>query len=366
MVVGGLGSGVWIIGRRYAHHARNSGYEGFNRILRLPIVGVPAQNRFSSSIWGWRLDRAVARLARRPFYSARLFLNEVAVAAHMMTRRGALYHAIYGDTDIHILGKVASATGNRLAVSYHEPPENLEYMDVSKELVSTFSAVILICETQRPFFEAMMPSSRIYVVPHSIDTAFFNPSYPLTREPVCITVGNHLRDFVMLERAMMRVWSQVPEVRLIAIGTRRTKDKANPQMRLNDPRVEYLDGIDDRALLMAYHRARLALLPLKAATANNALLEALACGLPLISTNCGGIQEYIGQNAGMIVPPNDPDQFASAILELIPARSPAHFMGANARKRALRFDNAVVGHQMKLVYEKILNARQDSRVSVSN
>ena len=213
----------------------------------------------------------------------------------------------------------------------------------------------------------MLPSSQIYVVPHSIDTAFFNRSSPLSKEPVCITVGNHLRDFVMLERAMTRVWRQVPDVRLIAIGTRRAKDKANPQMSLSDPRVEYLDGIDDRALLTAYHRARLALLPLKGATANNALLEALACGLPVISTNCGGIAEYMGQNAGMIVPPNDPDQFASATLELIPASSSAELMGANARKRAQRFDNAVVAQQMKLVYEKILSARPNSRVSlVSN
>ena len=139
MVAGGLGSGMWIVGRGYAHHARSSGYEGFNRILRLPIVGVPLQEPLFVKDWGWRLDRAVARLARRPFYSARLFLNEVAVAAHMVTRRGALYHAIYGDTDIHFLGKIASATGNRLVVTYHEPAENLEYMDVSKELVSTFS-----------------------------------------------------------------------------------------------------------------------------------------------------------------------------------------------------------------------------------
>jgi glycosyltransferase involved in cell wall biosynthesis len=274
----------------------------------------------------------------------------------MSIRRGALYHAVYGDTDIHILGKVASATGNHLAVTFHEPPKNLEYLNISPELVRTFSAVILVCEAQRPYFETMVSPPVTYVVPHGIDTSFFSSASPLTEEPVCITVGSHLRDFPTLEAAMVRVWSKRPDVRLIAVGTRRTKDKANPHMTLDDPRIEYLDGIDDRTLLEAYHQARVALIPVTAATANNALLEAMACGLPIVSTDCGGIPEYMGSEAGLTVPPGDSEQFAAAILGLIPSSSSASNIGAAARQRARGFDFVAVANRMMEVYRNILVA----------
>ena len=76
-----LKSRVWIIGKRYGHHAKNAGYEGFNRALGLRTVPLPAENRFFSSLWGWRIDQAVARLAGRRFYSLGIFANEAAVAA---------------------------------------------------------------------------------------------------------------------------------------------------------------------------------------------------------------------------------------------------------------------------------------------
>lgn len=344
-------SSVRIFGGRYSHHARNSGYEGFNRILHLPTIG-DLSSRISSGRWGSKLDRVMARMSGRRLYSIKLFLNELVTAAHMVCQKGVLYHALYADTDVHILGRIASATGNKLAVTFHEPPGGLEYLKISKELLSTVSAVILVCEAQRSYFESMVPPDRIFVVPHGIDTSFFSRSSPLNKEPVCITVGNHYRDFAMLGRAMSRVWSQRSDVRFIAVGIGRPSDLCSAGQ---DPRIQYLDGIDDCELLATYHRARVALLPLKAATASNALLEAMACGLPIITTRCGGTAEYIGEDGGVMIPPSDPDQFAAAILKLVPADSSAEAIGENARKRVRKFDYAVVARQMKAVYEAVLD-----------
>jgi glycosyltransferase involved in cell wall biosynthesis len=292
-------------------------------------------------------------MARRRIYSVNLFLNEATIAIHMAGRRDVLYHAIYADTDVHILGRAASATGNKLALTFHEPPGGLEFLSISKELLRDVSAVILVCEAQRSYFESMVPSDRIYVIPHGIDTSFFRRASALSKDPVCITVGNHYRDFVTLERTMEYVWSKRPDVRLIAIGTGRPP---NSHITINDPRVEYLQDVDDHALLAAYQQARVALLSLKAATASNALLEAMACGLPTITTNCGGIPEYVGKDGGILISPNDPRRFAAAILDLIPADSVAEAIGANARKRACQFDYTVVADQMKKVYETVLAA----------
>jgi len=44
-------------------------------------------------------------------------------------------------------------------------------------------------------------------------------------------------------------------------------------------------------------------------------LEAMACGLPIIATNVGGISEIMKEECGKLVPPNSPDVLAEAILE---------------------------------------------------
>ena len=42
----------------------------------------------------------------------------------------------------------------------------------------------------------------------------------------------------------------------------------------------------------------------------------MACGLPVVATNVGGIGEVLMEKFGKLVPPNEPELFAKAVLEL--------------------------------------------------
>ncbi len=88
-----------------------------------------------------------------------------------------------------------------------------------------------------------------------------------------------------------------------------------------------------------------------------AVLEALSTGLPVVTTNVGGIPETIenGKN-GFLVEPFNPKQFADRILYLLEHPTEASEMGSLARKTILeRFDWRIVVKDVLKVYDEALS-----------
>lgn len=64
------------------------------------------------------------------------------------------------------------------------------------------------------------------------------------------------------------------------------------------------------------------------------IIEAMACGKPVISTNVGSPKEIITPETGILIEPNRPDILADEIMKLLGNPSKMKKMGENARKRA--------------------------------
>jgi len=74
--------------------------------------------------------------------------------------------------------------------------------------------------------------------------------------------------------------------------------------------------VSDEDLPFYYNAADFFVLPSKSGEGLPLVaLEAMACGLPVVSTNVGGIREILMDDFGRLVPPNQPEQLAAAVLE---------------------------------------------------
>jgi glycosyltransferase involved in cell wall biosynthesis len=312
----------------------------------------PRKARFFKGLWGWRLDNAVSALVPRPYYPLSLLLMEAAVAVHMARRRRAIYHAVKADVDLLFVPWIAHLTGNYLVGTFHEPPELQKYWRIDRWVPRYLTAAIVLSTSLRSYFDRLLPPERVFVVPHGIDTDFFRPADRRVDQSVCISVGSHLRDADTLTQAMDLVWQENPLVQLVIIGARRPKDPNRPP-GFDDDRVEFRDYVSDGELLAAYHAASLAVVSLKDAVANNALLEAMACGLPIVATDVGGVREYLGEESGVLCPPGDPEALAAGILRIVGDPSSASVMSASGRKRALRFDHRLIADQIREVYAAV-------------
>jgi len=74
--------------------------------------------------------------------------------------------------------------------------------------------------------------------------------------------------------------------------------------------------VSDEDLPLYYNVADLFALPSKSGEGLPLVaLEAMACGLPVVATNVGGISEVLNEDYGKLVPPNSPDSLAEAVVE---------------------------------------------------
>ncbi|HST24910.1 MAG TPA: glycosyltransferase [Gaiellaceae bacterium] len=143
------------------------------------------------------------------------------------------------------------------------------------------------------------------VIPNGIDLDVFSPAD--RREPRAVPVvmfaaqggrANEFKDFATLEAALQLL--QTP-VELVALG---------------DPPVPPAD------VAGWLRKADLYVHPSRADTFPSGVLEALACGTPVIASRVGGIPEQLTDETGLLVEPGDPAALAAAIESLLadPAR----------------------------------------------
>jgi glycosyltransferase involved in cell wall biosynthesis len=87
------------------------------------------------------------------------------------------------------------------------------------------------------------------------------------------------------------------------------------------------------------------------------VLEAMACGVPVVSTDCGGPSTVIQEGEmGRLVMKRDPDKLASAVVDLLRDLSLLRRYGDNARKRVVdQFSEKTALEGFLDVYGGLLN-----------
>jgi glycosyltransferase involved in cell wall biosynthesis len=122
-------------------------------------------------------------------------------------------------------------------------------------------------------------------------------------------------------------------------------------------RVRFLGSLDREALLAAYHRAQVLVVPsLCEEPFGLPVVEGMACGLPCVASHTGGIPELIEHEVtGVLVPRGDAAGLAAALRGLASDPPRRQRLGHAARERAVRlFDWSLPAARLEALYNRLM------------
>jgi len=96
-----------------------------------------------------------------------------------------------------------------------------------------------------------------------------------------------------------------------------------------------------------------------------AALEAMACGVPVVATESGGVSEVLSESCGRTAAVGDVEALAAAAVEVLKDQNLARSMGEAGRRRAEEmFDVDRVVPQYEALYERVCGASNAENLSV--
>ncbi len=335
---------------RYKHHSPHSGYSRMPEFAaplyqgKTIMVDKPLSRRIIRERLLWRLA------AGTPGYTRAAMAAELKVAWNVCKRPGRIYHFLYGETTYHYAGKLNNVRQNRIVATFHLPPAQLKRVVQIDWHLRQLSAVVCVGRNQQEFFAGLLPPDKIFFAPLGVDTDYFSPpdSFASRDENLCLIVGSNYRDYSTLPGAIELMAYLRPETRFVAVTS-----PQNFALLGKHPNLSLKTGIPEDELRQLYRSAALMIMPLYDATANNAILEGLACGVPLVVSDVGAIRDYVTPESALLLPPYQARAMAEAALDMLAAPRERQKMAEAARQQALAFSWPVAASRLRPVYQAV-------------
>jgi glycosyltransferase involved in cell wall biosynthesis len=289
----------------------------------------------------------IRKLSGLEEYSFGSLALELSTSFHMAKCRGQIFHILYGEHFCRFTPYLNGWRENLVVATFHETAWQLEQRLHSTSHLKRLAAIVILGENQRAFFERFVPSERIWFVPHGVDTTYFVPrQHRLHREqPLCVSIGGHLRDLETLARAIQITHDRGVRVRYDIVARRA---QAAAVRGLPDVRVR--DFVTDEEMLRLYQEADIMVTPYEDVVASNVLLEGMACAAPLVVTDVGAVRDYLDDSAAVLVPPMNPEALAVGIQTLAEDPSRRGQIGQRARQLAEELDHTKVAARLAELY----------------
>lgn len=339
---------IQYIVNRMPHHSAHSGYDQLTKHINSRTMEPNTLYQMLDRL----PERILANIRRTAgtWYNSQALKQELQNIPAFFFKSGRIYHFLYGEDSFHYSGYLNPRASNKIVATFHMPPQKFLAITQGRRHLKTLDAVVVIAPNQEELFKNLVAPERVHLIPHGVDTRFFRPQEGVQRSGRrCIFVGVHMRNFQMLRQVIQRVTEKEGDITFTVI----TFD-AHFHHFSGLGNVSLYASVAEDALLDLYNSADLLLMPVHDGTANNAILEAMACSLPVVATRVGGIPRYVNDGSAVLVEPDDVQGMADAVLTILNDSMRRQAMSREARTLAEQFDWTVIAGRMRDLYNRLM------------
>lgn len=198
--------------------------------------------------------------------------------------------------------------------------------------------LVTVCsQSTEEAHQAGFSSRQVVQIPNGVDINYFKVLTPVSGLRTITFIGrlDHLKGVYVLIEALRKLKDDGVDAHLNVIGDGPDRDKLQNLSRdvgLNDS-ISFCGAVEE--IIPYLQKAALFVLPSLSEGLSNVLLEAMACGLPIVATRVGGNIDLIrdGEN-GILVEPENSKQLSEAIKKVLQDKDLAQKLGIEARKTA--------------------------------
>lgn len=240
---------------------------------------------------------------------------------------------------------------------------------LSRIVVRQASAVMPVTENlKNAMISHGLRNDNYRVIPNVVNTSLFVPDHSAGRRPQASIL--HVSCFDDRQKnisGMLRVLKRLSEKRndwhctLVGEGIDFEEIVAYAQsLELTDSQVDFTGLKENEELAKLMQQADFQVMFSRYENFPVVIPESFACGVPFISTDVGGIAEYIYEEQGLLVKSEDENALLAAIEDMIDHRD--RYDSRSIRQYAVNhFSNEVIGSQIAAVYGEVLARRKRNK-----
>jgi glycosyltransferase involved in cell wall biosynthesis len=199
-------------------------------------------------------------------------------------------------------------------------------------------------------YRALLAGARTRVahIPNPLPASLSDPPQADGTARTVVAAGrlNRQKGFDLLIAAWERVAREAPDWRLRIYGSGPERDRLQAQADATGARIELMGRT--RALSDAMAAGSIFVLSSRFEGFGMVIVEAMSHGLPVVSFDCPhGPHDILAHGGGTLVPPEDVDGLAAALLDLIAHPDRRRTLAEAARRRSRDFDVATIGPEFE-------------------
>lgn len=227
---------------------------------------------------------------------------------------------------------------------------------ITKKIISRAQFVCPVTKHLELAMKEFQLEGNYFPVPNIVNTNIFIPTSKTTDDFEIIHIsnmGNECKNIIGILRVIAKLENKIPHLKFKLIGNNSEQHKEEIE-NLNIQNIEVIKYLEHKNLVKYLQKADLFVLFSNYENLPCVILESFACGVPVVTSNVGGIKEYFPSDFGILVEPKDEVALENAILSMYKKRNET-----NEKKlhnyAVENFSPEVISNSFTKLYEQAIN-----------